>query len=59
VNDGASVAREVGERQDVVVRRTRPAVEDDERRRAALAGDAVPRLAVLEWDRSVSHVTGA
>jgi hypothetical protein len=57
VVDDRTFAGEVDEREEVVVRRAWPAVEDDERRRhavvagAEVARDAVPRLRILAAER--------
>ena len=61
VDDGTSVG-EVGEREEVVVRRAGAAVEDDERRGRSgiagpqLAGHAVPGLRLVEGDGAVAHL---
>src|SRR5579862_4463672 len=65
VDDGAPLLGEVDEREQVVVARTRAAVEDDERRRHSgvvrteVARDAVPRLgrlpAEIERRRALAH----
>ncbi len=65
MNDCAPVG-EVDEREEVVVRPARAAVEDDERRRpvgSQIARDPVPRLrviaAVREGDSSLEYVHAA
>ena len=61
VDDGA-VGREIREREEVVVRPARAAVEDDERcgsvrgPGAQVAGDAVPRLRLAERDGALAHL---
>ena len=57
-DDGPAVVREIGEREEVVVRRARPAVQRDERRRPVrpeLALHAIPGLVPVELGVALFH----